>query len=89
MIERGEDESPSDLLPTSLLYPDNDNGQVISDAISPLLLFSSDRKWSNVLQLPMSLNLVSQALICSEAGSGLRFTRENQQTVAFVTPRLS
>ena len=43
----------------------------------------------NVLQLPMSLNLVSQALICSEAGSGLRFTRENQQTAAFVTPRLS
>ena len=42
----------------------------------------------NVLQLPMSLNLVSQALICSEAGSGWRFTRENQQTVAFVTPRL-
>ena len=42
----------------------------------------------NALQLPMSLNLVSQALICSEAGSGWRLTRENQQTVAFVTPRL-
>ena len=42
----------------------------------------------NVLQLPTSLNLVSQALICSEAGSSWRLTRENQQTVAFVTPRL-
>ena len=42
-----------------------------------------------VLQRRMSLNLdLPQDLICDEAGSGWRFTRENQQTVAFVTPRL-
>ena len=42
-----------------------------------------------VLQVPVSLNLdFPQALIFNEAGSGWTFTRENQQTVAFVTPCL-
>ena len=42
-----------------------------------------------VLQGPVSLNLdFPQALIFNEAGSGWTFTRENQQTVAFVTPCL-
>ena len=40
-----------------------------------------------VLQLRMSLNLdPPQALICDENASGWTFTRENQQTVSFVTP---
>ena len=40
-----------------------------------------------VLQLAMSLNLdPPQALIRDEHASGWTFTRENQQTVSFVTP---